>query len=279
MYLLVEQLQKINETLKNGFNGSIWDILIPIITTFFSVFIGGYFGYVLSNKGEKNRLRIENHRNFLNDLNSYYIKIHELYQEIYSYDQLICHLGYPQFLYDFSLKHIANMQRIIDAEKEYQKFIKTNTKGTLPLKEQYWEKIHNTCIKLQDFNLIIDLANSMNQNAHITSMFVAKNIKKAFDRMIIRTQRMSQNNFADFNLHEYRLELISLLQLIKNELDPSKEPIYFENQDLKFDEKDAVKINVFSNCFYVEKNKKNEVQCKNAKGKKYVFEKQEIEHI
>jgi len=277
MELLIKQLEAINQTLKLGLQDSKLDILIPIITTVFSVFVGAFLGYFFSNKSEKNRLRIENHRKFLEDFNNYYIQIHELYQEIYSYDQLVCHLGFPQYLYDFNLKHIANMQNVLNAEQEYQNFIKNNVKGSVPLKEQYWEKIHNTCIKLQDFNLIISLAGSMNQNAHISSMFVSKNIKKAFDRIIIKTQKMSQNNFADFNLQEYRLDLISILQLIKNELDPKKEPIYFENQDYILNKKDAVKINVFSNCFYVEKNENNTVKCKNAKGKKYKFDKDEIQ--
>lgn len=277
MARIIEVLSTINVTLANGLKGSYWDIIIPIGTTLFSVVIGALLGTWLTNRSENRKIRIDNHKKFLEDFHEYFIKVHSLYQEIYSYDKLITHLGFPAYLYDFNKIHQTNMNNVLNAENEYQKFIATNKQGSFPLKEQYWDKIHKTCIKLQDFNLIIDLASSMNQNAQVSSLFISKPVKQAFDSLIIQTQHMTQTNFADFNLQQYRLKILSILQLIKNEIDPDKAPLFFEHQDIDFLVGDSIKITTFSNVFKIVKIKDENIYCINAKGKKFNFSKHDLE--
>jgi hypothetical protein len=274
---IIEVLSKINLTLTNGLKGSYWDLIIPIGTTLFSVIIGALLGTWLTNRSENKKIIIDNHKIFLEDFHEYFVKVHSLYQEIYSYDQLISHLEFPTYFYDFNQVHQTNMKNVLNAENEYQKFIVANTRGSFPVKEQYWEKIHQTCIKLQDFNLIIDLASSMNQNAQVSSLFVSKPVKQAFDSLILQTQHMSQNNFADFNLQQYRLKIISILQLIKNEIDPDKTPLFFEHQDVDLLVGDSIKIATFSNLFKIVKIKNTNIYCTNAKGKNYTFDKHDLE--
>ena len=246
--------------------------------TIFSVVVGAFLGTWLTNRSDKKKLNIENHKKFFEDFNGFYIKIHSLYQEIYSYNQLINRLGFPLLMYDFSKSHYENVPMFLQAEKEYENFSKNNS-GNVPNKEQYWDIVHQTCIKLKDFNLIINLASSMNSNAQVSSMFVSRKIKKEFDSLILKTQEISKSNFATFNLYGYRLQVITLLQLIKNEIDPYKTPIFFEHPDLVVKKEDTVKLTLFANSFTVIKTKENKIICKNAKGKRFKFDKTDIEKL
>lgn len=275
---LIKILNTINTTLTIGLKKSPFDNILQIVMTIFSVVVGAFLGTWLTNRSDKKKLNIENHKKFFEDFNGFYIKIHSLYQEIYSYNQLINRLGFPLLMYDFSKSHYENVPMFLQAEKEYENFSKNNS-GNVPNKEQYWDIVHQTCIKLKDFNLIINLASSMNSNAQVSSMFVSRKIKKEFDSLILKTQEISKSNFATFNLYGYRLQVITLLQLIKNEIDPYKTPIFFEHPDLVVKKEDTVKLTLFANSFTVIKTKENKIICKNAKGKRFKFDKTDIEKL
>lgn len=155
----------------------------------------------------------------------------------------------------------------------------TYIKGAQPNNEIYWEKVHNICTKAQNFDLIIDLASSMNNTAQLSSLFIKQSIKKAYDSLISETQVLSRNNYKDFNLQEYRLKLIRILQLVKNEIDPKKEPLFYENIKSEFNCGQMVKMTAFSNMFTIVKIRKNKIICKNNKGKFLKFDSSEIENV
>ena len=276
--VIKECLDQLNLTLSNGLKNSLWDILIPILTTVFSVVVGAFLGTWLTSRSERKKIIIENHKKFFEDFNVFFIKVHSLYQEIYSsYNELIIRLGFPNLIYDFSKTHNQNIPNLLQAESEYIKYKKGKQK--LPNKTQYWELLNGTIQKLKDYNLIIDLASSMNSNAQVSSMFVSKKVKKAFDSLILKTQEMSKNNFATFNLHQYRLEVLSVLQLIKNEIDPNKEPLFYEHQNSSFQKEENVKLTLFANSFTIKKIKGDKVVLINSKGDKYIFGKNDIETL
>lgn len=276
---IIKSLEQINMTLSNGVNQSslLENVFIPIITTVFSVVVGALLGTWLTSRSERKRIILENHKKFFEDFNEYFIKIHSLFQEIYNYNDLIKHLGFSNLIYDFSKTHNQNIPNFLQAELEYNNYKKSKKK--FPNKTQYWELINGTIQKLKNYNLIIDLASSMNSNAQVSSMFVSKKVKLAFDSLILETQEMSKNNFSTFYIYQYRLDVLAVLQLIKNEIDPNKEPLFYEHQELELKNNNNVKITVFANSFTVKKIKGNKVTLINSKGKKYIFNQSEVEPL
>ena len=276
---IIKSLEQINMTLSNGLNQSslLENVFIPIITTVFSVVVGALLGTWLISRSERKRIILENHKKFFEDFNEYFVKIHSLFQEIYNYNDLIKHLGFSNLIYDFSKTHNQNIPNFLQAELEHNNYKKSKKK--FPNKTQYWELINGTIQKLKNYNLIIDMASSMNSNAQVSSMFVSKKVKLAFDSLILETQEMSKNNFSTFYIYQYRLDVLAVLQLIKNEIDPNKEPLFYEHQELELKNDTNVKISVFANSFTVKKIKGNKVTLINSKGKKYIFNKSEVEPL
>lgn len=276
---IIKSLEQINMTLSKGLNKStlLENVFIPIITTIFAVVVGALLGTWLTSKSERKRIILENNKKFFEDFNEYFVKIHSLFQEIYNYNDLIKHLGFTNLIYDFSKTHNQNISVFLQAESEYNRYKKS--KKNFPNKTQYWELINRTVQKLKNYNLIIDLASSMNSNAQVSSMFVSKKIKLAFDSLISKTQEMSKNNFLKFNIYQYRLDVITVLQLIKNEIDPNKEPLFYEHQELELKNNSIVKLTVFANSFTVKKIKGSKVTLIDRKGEKYTFNKTDIEPV
>lgn len=272
-------LNLINSTLEGGLGSSKWDYLLQICITVFSVVVGAFLGAWCSHRVNKKQLRYENNRKFLEDFNDFYIKVHNLFQEVVSYNELVHALGHDEFIYDFNESHHTNIRAFEDADKEYNNYVTNTPKGKFPNKDMYWEKVHQTCGKLKNFSLIIELASSLNQNAYISSLFVSEPLKRAFDRVISRMAEMSRNDYTNFNLQAFRLELIALMQIIKNEVTQDKAPIFFEHTNDEIKKGDKVKLSLFANNMEVIKVCGNRVICKNMRGKKFCLKKNEVELV
>ena len=90
---------------------------------------------------------------------------------------------------------------------------------------------------------------------------------------------MSRNDYTNFNLHAFRLDLIGLMQIIKNEVTQDKSPIFFEYCQDEIKKGDKVRLSLFANNMEVIKVCGNHVLCKNMRGKKFCLKKNEVELV
>ena len=69
---LIKILNTINTTLAIGLKKSPFDNILQIVMTIFSVVVGAFLGTWLTNRSDKKKLNIENHKKFFEDFNEFY---------------------------------------------------------------------------------------------------------------------------------------------------------------------------------------------------------------
>jgi hypothetical protein len=208
-------------------------IIPPLVTAAIVSPVGAYLGYRLAKKStleaeERKNIR-EIHFSFLLELNIFYANLHKIHQDLNSYDILLHNLGIYDYFFDYGLSYNENTTKfkkileIIESE-----MVKKSNKNHW--KNHQHEQLMMKIKFLSDFNLIINLGETLNLKAHAYSLFIDKSLKIRFDGLIIQMKDFSKDKLKSFYILKFKLEIMGLIEQTRDFIDPKKknEPLFYE---------------------------------------------------